>query len=328
MSRLLCFAVLLTGVLVVTATWSALAGKADAGKGEGAQPVAGTGESGKPAVARRSAVLALLQTIDYRGNDDPKATLQEELAALEKLTGVPFQVNERAFKYEMLNKVLETPIAEGDPLPAMKAPLVEVLRKVLGRVPVPSGATWMVRRGRIEITTGQFKQAEVATEREQAPRGPMPKPAASLVPGVPGALPAPVVGVLGDLRGLGRLGGPASEVEVKKIGVAIVSVDLEKQPFEEAVRQIQMQANINLVLDPSLRDKASAPLTVTLLNAPMDSAALVLTEMADLDFVWLDNIFFVTSKEKAEKLRSKWPPRRSGGASDLIITEAAGAGGM
>src|SRR5205814_7400795 len=35
-----------------------------------------------------------------------------------------------------------------------------VLRKVLARIPVPSGATYIIRRDIIEITTGAFARAE------------------------------------------------------------------------------------------------------------------------------------------------------------------------
>src|SRR5262249_19853679 len=41
------------------------------------------------------------------------------------------------------------------------ARLDRVLRKVLGRVSVPSGTTYLVRRAVIEITTGQFVRVEV-----------------------------------------------------------------------------------------------------------------------------------------------------------------------
>jgi hypothetical protein len=108
----------------------------------------------------------------------------------------------------------------------------------------------------------------------------------------------------------------------KKIHVPVVSVALEKQPFEEAIRQLRAQSNINFVVDPAL--KAKAPLTITLLNSPLDSAVLVLAEMAEADYVWLDNIFFVTSPGKARRLKNRWPDRRGGG----VVLPLPHAGGM
>jgi hypothetical protein len=120
--------------------------------------------------------------------------------------------------------------------------------------------------------------------------------------------------------------GIGSVEEEKKFNVAVVSVAVERQPLEEALRQMRSQANVNFVLDPGLGEKARTAVTITLLNAPLDSALEVLTEMVELDFVWLDNIFYVTTRDKAQKLRTTWPGRRSGGAAH-VVSEAA-PGGM
>jgi hypothetical protein len=114
--------------------------------------------------------------------------------------------------------------------------------------------------------------------------------------------------------------------EAKKFSVAVVSVAVERQSMEEALRQIRLQTSINLVLDPALGEKARTAVTLTLLNAPLDSAIRVLTEMAELDYAWLDNIFYITTREKADKLRAKWPGRRSGGGGRITISGAGGAG--
>jgi hypothetical protein len=105
----------------------------------------------------------LNKTIDFAGYEDPKTTLIEALDQLAKVYDVAFDVNEKAFKYEMLNDVLKTPIAETNPIPPMrKTTLGTVLKKILSRIGVPSGATYMIRRDQIEITTGQFATAEKA----------------------------------------------------------------------------------------------------------------------------------------------------------------------
>lgn len=240
----------------------------------------------------RNVVLALLQPATGL-NDDANTTLKDVLKQLAKTHSVTFRINSKAFKYEMLNDVLTTQVG-GDDLTPLRSTLSRVLQHVLNQIPVPSGATYMVREDCIEITTNQFKFAEVHTQREQFPPRRNPKT------GVPT--------------------NPLDDEESKTISVAVVSLDLERQPLEEALRQIRAQTSINVVVDPSLGEKAQVPVTATLLNAPLDSAMMVLAELTELDFVWLDNVFYVTTREKAEKLKEKWPLRRSGGGGELMIT--------
>jgi hypothetical protein len=104
---------------------------------------------------------ALNKTVEFPGIEDPKATLIEALDQLAKMYDLSFDVNERAFKFEMVPDVLKTEIAQPNPIPAMNATPAVVLRKVLARIPVPSGATFLIRRDAIEITTDQALREEV-----------------------------------------------------------------------------------------------------------------------------------------------------------------------
>jgi hypothetical protein len=96
---------------------------------------------------------SLERTIHFPGLEDSKATLKQVLADLGKEYNLTFDVNERAFRDEDVKDVLSTPIAACAPLPPMKATLGTVLRKILARVPAPSGARFVLRRDTIEITT-------------------------------------------------------------------------------------------------------------------------------------------------------------------------------
>jgi hypothetical protein len=324
MSRLLFLTAVLVGLFGVACSWSA-APPDKAEKPREARPAV------RP-LPTRAPVEILLQTVDFPGADDPKTNLAEVLEMLHKNHKLVTRVNERAFKAESVNDVLNTTVAE-QPIPPMRATLARVLQRVLSRVPVSSGATYMVREDSVEITTRQAQNEEVPTERDEAPipaGGRIGLPAGMLgaLGGAGGAAPgapAPAGGAPGVAAGgLGMLGGLAALDEIKKIHVPVVSVSLKDEPFEEAVKQIRAQSNMNLVLDPSLGDKAKTSLNVTLLNAPLDSAARVLTELAGIDFVWMDNIFFLTSKEKAESLRKKWPERHGGGIPGMNDSAAAG----
>jgi type II secretory pathway component HofQ len=104
----------------------------------------------------------LAQRVKFDGIDDPKATLDDALAKLTKLYDVSFDINEKAFKFENVMEVGKTPIADPTPTPAMKnVRLSTILRKILSRIPAPSGATFMVRGDHIEITTMTFQAPEV-----------------------------------------------------------------------------------------------------------------------------------------------------------------------
>ncbi len=103
-----------------------------------------------------------MRRVDFPVYDDPKATLIDALDGLTKKYGLTFLINEKAFKFENIMDVAKTPIIDPNPIPEMKNVRADtVLHEILGRIPVPSGATFLVRRDVIEITTGIFLQGEV-----------------------------------------------------------------------------------------------------------------------------------------------------------------------
>jgi hypothetical protein len=328
MPRILVFTVLLAGLTAIATNLPSRApAEQDTNKKPAVKQTPAVKE--KPAVkdlpiTAQSLVKALFKTVDFAGIEDPKETLLETLAQLARVHRVIFHVNERAFKYEMLNDVLKTEIANPNAVPAMKTTLGKVISRILERVSVPSGATFLVREDCIEITTTQFVDAEIRLSRKQPQR--TNAGTAHSAPPVPGA------GKGTSTKG--KPGTPQEEREEdafflgKKFTVPPVSIAVERQPLEEALRQIRLQANINLVVDPGLGEKVKTALTITLLNAPLDSAVRVLLEMTELDSVWLDNIFYITSRDKAEKLRTTWPGRRSGGGKPIITAADGAAGGM
>ena len=102
----------------------------------------------------------LSKGLDFKGFDDPKTTLADALEVLSKENNLVFDINDRAFLAEQVQEVAKTLVAE-NPIAAMKNVRLEtVLRKLLARVPVASGATFTVRRDRVEITTNQAQERE------------------------------------------------------------------------------------------------------------------------------------------------------------------------
>jgi hypothetical protein len=95
----------------------------------------------------------LQKPVDFKGMDDKNTTLQEALDFLADRYDLTFDVNDQAFKAEMIDDVMSKGIAADKPIPKMKNVSLEtVLRRILSRVPYP-GTTYIIRRDAIEITT-------------------------------------------------------------------------------------------------------------------------------------------------------------------------------
>jgi hypothetical protein len=216
------------------------------------------GESKKEAAAAPRELeprKALFQAANFKGFEDPKTTLAEALDMLANLYGVRFDVSEKAFCFENLKDVLKTPIAEDSPIPAMRANLAIVLRKILSRVPVGSGATFLIRKDHIEITTHTFLLTELGIER-------------------------------------------AGEV-------ILVYEEFEGQPLAEALRALSDACGYSIVLDTVAVPAPGPKVTARFTNVPVDTAVRTLAAIADLGVVRMDNMLFVTSMEKANRLRAE-----------------------
>ncbi len=118
-----------------------------------------------PPVGHDEVAKLLNKRIDFHGTQgilDPQLKFGEVIAEISRLHRVPIEVNELAFQGEGIDDVMQLPVAEKSPLPAMKGvSLRRVLDKVLSRVPMPSGPVILVRQDHLEITTGMFARAEL-----------------------------------------------------------------------------------------------------------------------------------------------------------------------
>jgi hypothetical protein len=102
---------------------------------------------------------------------DPNYTLGAMLDGLAKKYSQPkgkpplhlsFDFNDAAFKADGLDDPRLFQIVKEKPIPAMdSASLDRFLRKALARLPVPSGATYLIRQDHIEITTNQAIRAQI-----------------------------------------------------------------------------------------------------------------------------------------------------------------------
>jgi hypothetical protein len=91
---------------------------------------------------------------------------------------------------------------------------------------------------------------------------------------------------------------------------AMVQVEFVERPLDEALRELADTSGINIVLDARAGEKAKTSITASLENVPVDTAVLILADMADMRPVVLDNVLYVTSRENAEQLLA-WQQKQS-----------------
>jgi hypothetical protein len=245
-------------VIAAALTWSAAADKPQ--PPSEAKPADKAG----PSVAER-----LARRIDMPGIDDPDTTLGDALDKLAKASGLAFDVNDKAFAEEQLeNNVLSKPI--GAAVPAMKNVTAErALLRLLARLPVPSGTTFLVRRESVEITTGKAQVAEVWS---RAPD---------------------------DLEGEAR----------REPKMPLVNAEFDRKPLGEALKELARPSGMNVVVDVRVAEKAKLPVTARFLNTPLDTAVRTLADMAELKPFLVDNLLYVTVRENADRLDAAQRPK-------------------
>ncbi|MCS6865783.1 MAG: hypothetical protein RMJ56_14895 [Gemmataceae bacterium] len=82
-----------------------------------------------------------------------------------------------------------------------------------------------------------------------------------------------------------------------------VSVDCDGTPFVAAVKQLAADNGVNIIVDPRLGEKANKAITIKLDDVTLESAVRLMAEVADLGTVRMGNVLFITTIERAEKLR-------------------------
>lgn len=212
----------------------------------------------------------LSRLVRYDGIDDPKQTLEETLDQLATRHNVQFEVNEAAFRAEGKDDVLKTAIAVPSPIPPMHATLANVLRRILSRI-AGANATYVIRKDLIEVTTGQALGLEL-----------------HLLDGVPP-------------------GNESVETLAERASQPLVYENFANTTLSHALQTVAESSHDNVVLDPAAVDKESpVAITASLHNVRAETAVRTLAAMADLEVVRLDNVLFVTTRDKAAQLRETW----------------------
>ncbi len=236
------------------------------------QESAGADDSPTAEQAKRAREVRkkLAAPINFNGLDDPDTKLSEALDYLNHITGLTFEVNEQAFKDEMIDDVGNKPLGRG--IQKMTGvPPEKVLRLILARIFESSRATFVVRGGVVEITTRRYASPSqwrrVIDDSPDSVGDTLIKPQDSVVPQT--------------------------------------SIAFDKRELREALQEIADAAGVNVMVDARAQDKATAPVTATVHDADIDTVLKLLADMAGLDTVLVNDVFYVTTKENAKSLREE-----------------------
>jgi RNA polymerase sigma factor (sigma-70 family) len=178
--------------------------------------------------------------IDYHGLEDARATLGDALDQLSKRYNLNIDMNEKAFEMDQPKDVergWRAKIADPTPMPPMHATLSIVLSKILGRVRGGSGATYLLRGNRIEITTEAAVRAELGIPQNRL-----------LLPLVSDILRG--ITIDGALRRLAHQSGyniMADPEVADQLEKPITFVELKNVPVDTAVRLLANMARTSVV---------------------------------------------------------------------------------
>jgi len=84
-----------------------------------------------------------------------------------------------------------------------------------------------------------------------------------------------------------------------------VGVDLDNVPLNKALKDLALSSGVNIVVDPRTnKTKASeAPVSLTVDDVPIEAAVRLLCELGGLKPVRMGNVIFVTTEDRAAKLK-------------------------
>jgi hypothetical protein len=203
-------------------------------------------------------------TIDFSGIEDPDTKVGEVLQLILGRNGIKYEFNEQAFRDEQLDDLASKPLGREIPKES-NVPIATILRRILARIPTPSGTTFAVRGGVVEITTRRFASPS-SWQRYR------------------------------EWQSEGRYEG-------NPIFPPVVTIAFDKRDLQDALQEIADATSVNIVLDARSKEKGKTPITATLRDAAVDTVVQLLADMADLEAVTVDDILYVTTKENAKKQR-------------------------
>jgi hypothetical protein len=101
-----------------------------------------------------------------------------------------------------------------------------------------------------------------------------------------------------------------------------VSLDVEAVPLGNVLKQLARATATNVVLDPRAAKEAQAAVTARFEDVPLENAVRLVADMGGLGSVQVDNVLYVTTEERAVKLRSETSPRSTPSSTRNLVDPA------
>jgi RNA polymerase sigma factor (sigma-70 family) len=79
----------------------------------------------------------------------------------------------------------------------------------------------------------------------------------------------------------------------------------DEAPISKALMRVTEQTSFSVIVDSSVKERVKVNVTAQFNNVPVDTAVRLLANMAELSMVKLDNVFYLTTPEKAKRLREE-----------------------
>jgi RNA polymerase sigma factor (sigma-70 family) len=208
---------------------------------------------------------------------DPNTPLSDAIKLIGEKFKIPIDIDKKAFEMIGVAKVEDTPVE----LPKITdVRLGVVLSRLMRQVKGDqyTGA-YLIRPDRVELTSTYHQWSEAGAE----PNSP------ADAPGQDDSITPRELGYFGTFRRM----------------TTVVHIDCERQPLVEALRELAEDTGYDIVIDPRVAEKAKGPITLALNNVWLDNAVSLMTEMAELDWYWMDRVVYVTSRESAKQRKEK-----------------------
>ncbi len=84
-----------------------------------------------------------------------------------------------------------------------------------------------------------------------------------------------------------------------------VEVDLDNVPLNRALKDLAIRSGVNIIIDPrTSKNKANeAPVSLTVDDIPLEAAVRLICEIGGLKPARMGNVLFVTTEDRADKLK-------------------------
>jgi RNA polymerase sigma factor (sigma-70 family) len=96
-----------------------------------------------------------------------------------------------------------------------------------------------------------------------------------------------------------------------------ISFSVEEKPLTDVLKELRRMTGANIVLDARQKDKAKLEITAEMHDVRLLAGLRILCDMCELQPVSLNNIYYITSKQNAEKLQKELDHKRYGEPQQL-----------